>query len=288
MTVVDGAHETAVRAFYDEDGGEGAGLAYSLLMGDVWHHGDAAVERAGGTPREAAEAMQRRLIKHAGLRPGSTALDFGSGPGGATVEMAAMSGARFVGVSNTGTLTSRARKLAADRGLTDQVRFETIGDFDYRTLPSWPDGHFDAVFFLESVCHLPAKADFFTAAFRVLRPGGRLVGLDWLERPWGRYQTREQIQGVTGPVCEHIRLAGLGTLEEYAAAMTAAGFEVLHAADEFSGELCWGSTPVQERDSWLNYSGPSGTLFQAGKRALDRARGEGVFTVGWWVAARPA
>lgn len=185
MTVVGRHHEAAVREFYDEDGGEAAGLAYTLLMGDVWHHGDAAVEKAGGTPYEATHAMQQRLVEYAQLKPGGQALDFGSGPGGATLEMAAISGANFIGVSNTESLTRRARDLAARRGMSDQVSFETIGDLDYRTLSMWPDGAFDAVVFIESVCHLPRREDFFTAAYRVLKPGGRLVGLDWIQRSWG-------------------------------------------------------------------------------------------------------
>jgi cyclopropane fatty-acyl-phospholipid synthase-like methyltransferase len=282
-----GTHEAKVARFYDEDNGESAGLAYTQLMGPVWHHGDPAVERAGGSPKQAAEAMQRRIVQAARLEPGSRVLDFGSGPGGATVAMAQMSGATFVGVSNTESLSRRARRLAADRQMTRQATFLTVGDVDYRALMAWPDGGFDAVTFIESVCHLPDRAAFFDAVYRVLRPGGRLVGLDWVQRPWGVYQTPEQRAPIIGPVCEHIRLAALGTVRQYAEMMLTAGFAVEEEADIFEGELCWGSTPPDDQQGWFDYDGPSGGLFQAGKRALDRARGEGVFTIGWWVATRP-
>ena len=284
MTTLD-THEARVATFYD-DAGEAAGQAYTHLMGPVWHHGDAQVEQQGGSLQEATAAMQRRLVEHARLRPGTRALDFGAGPGGATVAMATMSGATFVGVSNTESLSQRARNHALLHGMSDRTAFLTIGDLDYQSLLAWPDGSFDAVTFLESVCHLPDKAAFFSAAYRVLRPGGRLVGLDWLQRPWGEYQTSEQRRPIIGPVCEHIRLAELGTVEEYSHLMRAAGFTVQVAADEFAGRLCWGSTPPEERQAWLTYDGPAGELFQLGKRALDRARAEGVFTVGWWVATR--
>ncbi|GII22550.1 class I SAM-dependent methyltransferase [Planosporangium mesophilum] len=282
-------HEAKVRRFYDDsDGGEGAGQAYTALMGTIWHHGARDAEAAGKSVAEAAEIMERRLMDLAGLEPGQRALDFGSGPGGATTQMAEMTGATFVGLSNTETLGQRARQLAADKGLDDQVFFLTVGDRDYRTLGAWPDGSFDAVTFFESVCHLPDKQAFFQAAFRVLKPGGRLVGLDWLQRPFGDYQTDEQIQSIIRPVCEHIRLSGLGTLDSYAAMMRTAGFDVTHAVDEFEGEPCWGSTPPEDRKKWLTYSGQSGELFQDGKRALDAARGAGVFTVGWFAATRPS
>ncbi|MGI5211745.1 SAM-dependent methyltransferase [Plantactinospora sp. CA-290183] len=287
MTDTQFIHEARVRRFYDESDGEGAGRAYSDLMGPVWHHGARDAEQAGKSVLEAAEILERRLMDLAGLGAGMRALDFGSGPGGATTNMARMTGAHFVGVSNTETLSQRARQLAADRGLDDQVSFLTIGDRDYRTLAAWPDASFDAVTFFESVCHLPDKPAFFSAAFRLLKPGGRLVGLDWLQRPFGPYQTDEQIQAIIGPVCEHIRLAELGTLQSYTAMMRAAGFEVTDAVDEFDGEPCWGSTPPEDRERWLTYSGPSGELFQDGKRALDAARAAGVFTVGWFAATRP-
>lgn len=280
-------HEAKVAHFYDDDNGEDAGAAYIQLMGSVWHHGDAQVEKAGGSPQDAAEAMQRRLLRYAQLGPGDRALDFGSGPGGATVAMAAVSGAIFVGLSNTESLSRRARQLAAEWEMNERTTFLTVGDLDYRTLLAWPEGCFDAVMFLESVCHLPDRQAFFDAAYRVLRPGGRLVGLDWVQRPWGDYQTPEQRDPIVRPVCDHIRLAGLGTVQQYAEMMRTAGFEVEVAADEFEGELCWGSTPPDDRQGWLTYDGTAAELFQDGKRALDRARGAGVFSVGWWAGARP-
>jgi cyclopropane fatty-acyl-phospholipid synthase-like methyltransferase len=281
-------HEERVRRYYDEgDGGEAAGRAFSELMGTVWHHGARDAERAGRSVAEAAEIMQRRLADLAGLSPGRRALDFGSGPGGATIRMAEMTGATFVGVSNTDTLSRRARRLATDRGLDGRVCFLTVGDLDYRTLAAWADGAFDAILFLESVCHLTDKEAFFRTAYRLLRPGGRLVGLDWLQRPFGDHRTAEQIEAVIGPVREHIRLAGLGTVDSYAEMMRAAGFDVTDAVDEFAGEPCWGSTPPEDRERWLTYDGPSGELFQDGKRALDAARAAGVFTVGWFAATKP-
>lgn len=289
--------EERVRAFYTDPGnadgpgrqsGEGAGLAYQELMGDTWHHGDRRVEAAGGSAREAARATQRRLTAMAGIRAEDRVLDFGCGPGGATIDMAEATGAYFVGVQPVEDLTRRARDLARTRGLADRASFVTIGEHDYRHMLAWPDGAFDAIIFLESVCHLPDRAAFFRTAYRLLKPGRVLVGQDWIKRPYGAYRTAEQIDQIIAPVCDLIRLAPLGTVDSYADAMSDAGLRIEHAADEFAGEKCWGSTPPQQRDTWLNYDGPSGHLFRDGKKALDAARSAGVFSVAQWAARRPA
>ncbi len=275
-------HEQKVRDFYDY-----AGPAYEALMDDTWHHGDLAAEARGMSPRQAARQLERRLTGLARITPGDRALDFGSGVGGPTLYMAKTTGAFFVGLTNNEWLSQRARERAADLDMTGQVAFFTIGDEDYTTLAAWPDESFDAITFYESVCHLPHKEAFFRSAFRLLKPGSHLVGLDWLQRPFGEHQTEEAIMRFIGPVNEHICLAGLGTTSSYQTMMETAGFEVTLAEDLFPGVECWGSTPPEDRPKWLTYDGPQGERFHAGKHALDAARTAGVFTVGAFAAVRP-
>ncbi|BCJ39312.1 ubiquinone biosynthesis protein UbiE [Actinocatenispora thailandica] len=272
-----------------DEGGEGAGSFFDKLMpGGDWSHGIREAEQLGMSPADSAREMKRRLLGKAGIKAGDTVLEFGSGVGGGTMNMAEMTGARFVGVSSADSLTREARLRAQQRGMTDRVSFVTVDPYEYRTLESWPAESFDAVCFFESVCHVPDKDRFMAAAYSRIRPGGTLFGLDWIQRPFGEYQTDEQIAAIIDPVCEHIRLAGLGTLDGYANWMRAAGFVVAEAVDEFAGIECWGSTPPEDREKWLSYQGKeSGDLVRDGKNALDAARGAGVFSVGWWVATKP-
>ncbi|HEX3788104.1 MAG TPA: methyltransferase domain-containing protein [Pseudonocardiaceae bacterium] len=277
------SHEGVVRDYYDP-----AREAYKGLMGDTWHHGDPAAEAAGLSVLEAAQALERRMVSLSGLGAGERALDFGSGVGGPTVYLATVSGAHFVGLSNNEGLSADARALAERVGVTEKVSFHTIGDTDYKTLGAFADDSFDAVFFFESTCHLPDKQAFFQAAYRILKPGHRLVGIDWLQRPFGAHQTDEQIMRFMEPVNRFIRIPWHGTVDSYRTMLEQAGFQIEHAEDLFDGVECWGSTPDEDRPQWLNYDGPHGELFREGKRALDAARGAGVFTVGLFAAVKPA
>jgi cyclopropane fatty-acyl-phospholipid synthase-like methyltransferase len=277
-----GEVEQQVRAYYDV-----AGPAYEALMGMFWHHGELESEGEGLSPAESAKALESKMVAAAGLQSGGWALDFGSGVGGATVHMASVSGAHFVGVSNNEWLSQRARAYAAEQGVSDTVAFHTIGDEDYRTLAAWPDGSLDAVTWYESVVHLPDKAAFFRAAARILKPGGRLVGLDWLQRPFGEHQSDEQIMRWMEPVNRHISIPWHGTVDGYRAMIEDAGLVVEAAEDLYEGVQCWGSTPPEDGQGWFEYDGEAPEVFAEGKRALDDARAAGVFTVGKFVAVKP-
>jgi cyclopropane fatty-acyl-phospholipid synthase-like methyltransferase len=255
-------------------------------MGHTWHHGLPEAEEAGASVLRAAQQLEEQLVAASGLTEDDWALDFGSGIGGPTVYMAKISGARFVGLSNNENLSARAREVAAENDVSDRAHFYTTGDDDYRTLGGFPSDSLDAVFFYESVCHLPDKASFFQAAHRVLKPGRRLVGIDWLQRPFGQYQTDEEIRDIMAPVNQFIRIPELGTVDSYRRTIEEAGFRVERADDLFQGTECWASTPDEDRPLWLNYDGPEPELFHEGKRALDAARGAGTFTIGRFVAVK--
>ena len=77
----------------------------------------------------------------------------------------------MVGVNVVEDHVERARRYARERHLGAQVRFE-VADYARTGLPP---SSFDVVWAQESACHAPDKSALAAEAFRVLRPGGRLV-----------------------------------------------------------------------------------------------------------------
>lgn len=277
------SHESKVRAYYSD-----AVHCYESIMGHTWHHGDPEAEARGASALEAAQVLEQKVIAASGLKPNERAIEFGAGVGGALLYMTKISQAYFVGLSNNEELNQRARNHAEQAGLTDRTMFLTIGDNDYKTLLAFADGSIDAVIFYESVCHLTDKAAFCKAAYRVLKPGGRMVGVDWLQRAFGDNQTQDQIMKYMQPVNETTCIPYHGTVRSYREMFEGAGFKIEMARDLFEGVKCWGSAPKDKEPEWLNYEGPAAQRFRDGKVALDAARDAGVFTVGMFVGVKPA
>lgn len=275
------SYEHRVQVFYDS-----ALHCYQEIMGDRWHHADPDALLVGLPRLRGCEILEERIAALVGVGPGGAALDFGCGIGGPTLHMARVTGARFVGVSNNERLNELARDKARQLGMDTRVTFTTLDDVGYKALP-FPDGAFDAVTFFESVCHVPDKAALFGELARVLAPGGRLGGMDWIQRPFGEHQREADILRFMGPVNEAISIPWHGTVGAYRELMEAAGLTVPIARDLYEGRRCWSAVQDQETPAWESYTGPEQQMFRRGEEALAAARRAGVFSIGMWIASKP-
>lgn len=120
---------------------------------------------------------KRRLVRLAGVRRGEHALDLASGTGDIAFELA-RHGARVVGVD----ITLRMIQLARRRRHPHAVRFL---QGDMMALP-FPDDSFDLVTTGYGLRNAPSLEPAIREIRRVLRPGGRLLSLDF-ERPEARW-----------------------------------------------------------------------------------------------------
>lgn len=153
-------------------------------------------------------------LAEAGLEPGHTVLDLGSGGGLDCFIAAARVGptGRVIGVDMTPQMTERARRTAAERGV-DNVEFR-LGEVE--ALPV-ADESVDVVI---SNCVLnlsPDRPRALREAHRVLKPGGRFVISDLICDSAVPEPLREQADLVTACLPVH--------REQYVEELRAAGFE---------------------------------------------------------------
>jgi len=106
-------------------------------------------------------------------------LDLGCGLGGAAVAMLTRLEAKHVtGFDVDAGNLVRAEELVAETGMASRA---TLVEGVAGPLPFEPDS-FDSVYVNAVSCHVEALAEFFAEVRRVLRPGGVLVGSEWLVR----------------------------------------------------------------------------------------------------------
>lgn len=123
---------------------------------------------------DAIHATDRCAGREFGLPAGSRILDAGCGIGGTSILLAEEFDYRVLGITLSGVQLARAQRAAAMSRATERPAFE-IRDFLATGLES---GSFDGVLALESLGHADDKTAFLQEAFRLLRPGGRLVVFD--------------------------------------------------------------------------------------------------------------
>jgi SAM-dependent methyltransferase len=155
-------------------------------------------------------------IALASLKQGETVLDLGSGAGFDCFLAADRVGktGRVIGVDMTPEMIERARKNARKDGV-ENVEFR-LGDIEHLPVE---EGSVDVIISNCVINLAPDKGRVFGEAFRVLKPGGRLMVSDIvLTRPLPDF-VKNSVAAYIGCV------AGAALKEDYLGAMKQAGFE---------------------------------------------------------------
>jgi len=139
--------------------------------------------------REALATINQVLADKAFIMPGSKVLDAGCGVGGSTMWLAKHKQAKTVGITLSSKQALRANTMIRKLGLENQARVEVQ---DY-TQTNFPAESFDVVWAIESVCHAKDKNSFVREAYRLLRPGGRLIMADFFIDRDGNEQDKREI-----------------------------------------------------------------------------------------------
>jgi phosphoethanolamine N-methyltransferase len=145
-------------------------------------------------------------------------LDVGSGIGGAAFHLAQKYGAKVTGIDLAEEMVSIALARAAERGLTESVKF-VLGDV-LETSFAEP---FDIVWSRDAFMHIPDKPRLFRRLYELLVPGGRLVITDYAR---GRKPGSPEFE-------RYIETTGYHVVEpsEYGRLLEAAGFTDVVSGD---------------------------------------------------------
>jgi len=125
---------------------------------------------------------------------------------------------------------ARTKLTPAERG-----RVEFLQN-DYCDLP-FESESLDAAFFLESLCHAQRAGDALSEAWRVLKPGGRLMVVDGLMRN-AADKTPRYVRSLAKEVAENWAVGEFHCLAEFESAAAQVGFETVSKR-----ELGWQIVP---------------------------------------------
>jgi cyclopropane fatty-acyl-phospholipid synthase-like methyltransferase len=115
--------------------------------------------------------MNEVMMEGAHIKPSDKVLDAGCGIGGSSIFLAEKIGCGVTGISISERQVNKAKELAIEKKVTATIDFKVMN----YCATSFPNESFDVVWGCESICYADDKEQFIKEAYRLLKPGGRLV-----------------------------------------------------------------------------------------------------------------
>lgn len=125
--------------------------------------------------RQALSNMNVKVASLAKITSDDKVLDAGCGVGGSSIFLASNYKCKTVGITLSEKQVETSRENAELHGQSENCSFQKQNYLS----TDFPDNSFDVVWGIESVCYAFDKLDFLKEAYRVLKPGGRVVVADF-------------------------------------------------------------------------------------------------------------
>lgn len=170
------------------------------------------------------ENLNQVMANKISLYAGDLVLDAGCGQGGSSFWIAEKIGAKVKGITLVPHQVEIANKDSFERNLTDKVSF-SIQDY---CNTSFADETFSVIWACESLCHTVEKANFYKEAYRLLKPGGRLIVAEYIrkDRPLSAAYERLLKEWLSG-----WSIPDIDTWDEHCMNMGMAGFTDIDMQD---------------------------------------------------------
>ncbi|MFE0130490.1 SAM-dependent methyltransferase [Streptomyces sp. NPDC059037] len=198
----------------------------SALMGGSLHYGYWDGPADTGSMAEASRRMTDLMIDKLAVRRGGRVLDVGCGTGRPALQLARSTGAEVVGVTISREQVRLANLAAEAERLGGQVKFEHGDAADLRFAPE----SFDAVWLFESLLHMPDPRRVLKQLATILRPGGRLVIANLVQRA----PLTEAEEAGLAAYLQMAGIASIAPLDDYPGLVTDGGLvldELLDVSD---------------------------------------------------------
>jgi len=118
--------------------------------------------------------MNEVMMEAAAIKRSDKVLDAGCGVGGSSIFLASTVGCQVTGITLSERQVEQALANAKQKGAEKLTDFKVM---DY-CATDFPDASFDVVWGCESICYADDKHKFVLEAYRLLKPGGRLIIAD--------------------------------------------------------------------------------------------------------------
>lgn len=169
------------------------------------------------TLRSSLNQMNLELIKEVSINRNDYVLDAGCGVGGSSIYLAKNIGCKVKGITLTPSQVEKSTENAIMNAVDSMVSFEKQNYLSTR----YDDDTFDVVWAIESVCYAYDKLDFIKEAYRILKPGGRLVVADFYAE---KFEDGSKDEEIMEKWTDSWAIKSYATTEEFINKCSIAGF----------------------------------------------------------------